>query len=99
LLPFIAAQVPDASVAEHEQVGHRVIDNLINVGSLDRGFAVDYGALAPDGRYQRRRFDFKLLVEVAAPDGRRICGRPTRRSRCSSVRWTPMWSPRRWRPR
>lgn len=69
LVPFIAVQVPDASVAEHEQVGDWVIDNLINVGSLDRGFAVDYGSVAPDGTYLRRRFDFKLLVEVAASDG------------------------------
>ena len=42
-----------------------MIENLINVGSLDRGFAVDYGSFAADGRYVRRRFDFKLLVEVA----------------------------------
>jgi hypothetical protein len=69
LAPFIAAQAPDAAPTEHEQVGHWVIDNLINVGSLDRAFAVDYGSVAPDGTYLRRRFDFKLLVEVAAPDG------------------------------
>jgi len=69
LLPFVAAQVPGAPAGEHEQVGHWVIDNLINVGSLDRGFAVDYGTITEDGRYVRRRFDFKLLVEVAGPDG------------------------------
>jgi hypothetical protein len=69
LLPFVAAQAPGAPAGEHEQVGHWVIDNLINVGSLDRGFAVDYGTITEDGRYVRRRFDFKLLVEVAGPDG------------------------------
>ncbi len=69
LLPFVAAQAPGAPAGEHEQVGHWVIDNLINVGSLDRGFAVDYGTITDDGRYVRRRFDFKLLVEVAGPDG------------------------------
>lgn len=69
LVSFIAVQVPDTSLAEHEEVADWVIDNLINVGSLDRGSAVDYGSVAPDGTYLRRRFDFKLLVEVAAPDG------------------------------
>ncbi len=69
LLPFIGAQAPDAPRAEHERVGHWVIENLVNVGSLDRGFQVDYGSCDQDGRYVRRRFDFKLLVEVAAPDG------------------------------
>jgi hypothetical protein len=36
---------------------------------LVRGFAVEYGSVAADGRYVRRRFDFKLLVELAGPDG------------------------------
>jgi hypothetical protein len=69
LLPFIAAQAPDAPTAEHEHVGRWVIENLINVGRLERGFAVDYGTVATDGSYVRRRFDFKLLVEIAGPDG------------------------------
>jgi len=69
LLPFIGTQAPDAPAGEHERVGRWVIENLINVGSLDRGFAVEYGSLAADGRYVRRRFDFKLLVELAGPDG------------------------------
>ena len=69
LLPFIAAQAPDAPAAEHERIGHWVVDNLINVGSLDRGFQADYGTIGPDGGYLRRRFDFKLLVELAGPDG------------------------------
>ncbi len=33
LVPFIAAQAPDAPPAEHERVGHWVIENLINVGT------------------------------------------------------------------
>ena len=69
LRPFVAAQVPGAPAGEHERVAQWVIENLINVGSLDRGFQVDYGTFTEDGRYVRRRFDFKLLVEVAAPDG------------------------------
>ncbi|MBW0104484.1 hypothetical protein I4I78_18835 [Pseudonocardia sp. KRD-291] len=69
LRPFVAAQAPEASDDEHERVGHWVIENLINVGSLDRGFQIDYGSLDEAGRYVRRRFDFKLLVELAGPDG------------------------------
>ncbi|MFP5019615.1 hypothetical protein [Pseudonocardia phyllosphaerae] len=69
LLPFVGAQVPHAPREEHERVARWVIDNLINVGSIDRGFAVEYGTTDEQGRYVRRRFDFKLLVEVAAADG------------------------------
>jgi hypothetical protein len=69
LLPFVGAQVPGAPRSEYVRVAQWVIDNLINVGSIDRGFAVEYGTTDDDGRYVRRRFDFKLLVEVAAPDG------------------------------
>lgn len=67
---FIAAQAPRRPADEHERVGHWVLDNLLNVGSVDRGFQIDYGTLGPEGHYVRRRFDFKLLVELAAPDGR-----------------------------
>lgn len=69
LLPFVGAQVPGAPRSEYVRVAQWVIDNLINVGSIDRGFAVEYGTTDDEGRYVRRRFDFKLLVEVAAPDG------------------------------
>lgn len=69
LLPFVGAQVPGAPRSEYVRVAQWVIDNLINVGSIDRGFAVEYGTTDDAGRYVRRRFDFKLLVEVAAPDG------------------------------
>jgi hypothetical protein len=69
LAPFIGAQVPAAPTAEHERVGHWVVENLINVGTLDRGFQAEYGSTGPDGSYVRRRFDFKLLVELAGPDG------------------------------
>jgi hypothetical protein len=46
-----------------------VLDNLINVGTADRGFRRVYGSVDTHGVYQRRAFDFKLLVELAAPDG------------------------------
>ncbi|HZZ51289.1 MAG TPA: hypothetical protein VFE65_30715 [Pseudonocardia sp.] len=70
LLPLIAAHAPDRSSTEHERVGNWVLDNLLGVGTLDRGFQLEYGTVEPDGSYVRRRFDFKLLVELAAPDGR-----------------------------
>jgi hypothetical protein len=69
LVPFIAAQGPLRTAEEHDRVGHWVVDSLLNVGSVDRGFKVDYGTFDADGHYVRRRFDFKLLVELAAPDG------------------------------
>ena len=69
LVPFIAAQAPDRDPSEYERVACWVLDSLINVGSLDRGFRAVYGAFGTDGRYQRRMFDFKLLVELVSPDG------------------------------
>ncbi|MGH3930561.1 MAG: hypothetical protein ACRDTF_11365 [Pseudonocardiaceae bacterium] len=69
LVPFIAAQCPGQPDGEYTQVGHWVLENLINVGSLDRGFRTMYGTLGAGGRYERRYFDFKLLVELAGPDG------------------------------
>jgi hypothetical protein len=66
--PFIAAQAPDRDPAEHERVARWILDNLINVGSVDRGFRVFYGTLA-GGSYQRLTFDFKLLVELVGADG------------------------------
>ncbi|MQA62980.1 MAG: hypothetical protein GEU86_16155 [Actinophytocola sp.] len=69
LLPFIAAQAPSRSPAEHERVARWVLDNLINVGTVDRGFRRVYGAVGAGGQYERRAFDFKLLVELAAPGG------------------------------
>ncbi|WP_369973602.1 hypothetical protein [Prauserella sp. PE36] len=69
LLPFIAAQAPGRGPAEHTRVARWVLDNLINVGTTDRGFRRVYGSVDADGRYRRRAFDFKLLVELAAPDG------------------------------
>lgn len=69
LLPFIAAQAPERSTGEHTRVASWVLDNLINVGTTDRGFRRVYGSVEEDGTYRRRAFDFKLLVELAAPDG------------------------------
>nr|WP_208407897.1 hypothetical protein [Amycolatopsis granulosa] len=69
LQPFIAAQAPQRPAEEHLRVARWVLDNLINVGTTDRGFRRVYGSLDAHGRYRRRAFDFKLLVELAAPDG------------------------------
>ena len=69
LAPLAAAQAPDRPAGEHDRVARWVLDNLINVGSVDRGFDTVYGTYRADGRYERRRFDFKLLVELADPDG------------------------------
>lgn len=69
VLPFVAAQAPDRDTAEHQKVAQWVLENLINVGSLDRGFRVFYGVLVEPGTYQRFAFDFKLLVELADAEG------------------------------
>ncbi|MDT0442651.1 hypothetical protein [Streptomyces johnsoniae] len=69
LLPRIAAQAPRRPAAEHERVARWVLDNLINVGSVDRGFRAVYGTFGPDGVYVRRDYDFKLVEEVQGPGG------------------------------
>lgn len=69
VLPFVSAQAPGRDPAEHEKIARWVLENLINVGSVDRGFRVFYGAFSADGHYQRLAFDFKLLIELAGADG------------------------------
>jgi hypothetical protein len=69
LLPFIAAQAPDRQPEEHAGVAQWVLENLINVGSADRGFRALYGTFGETGTYERRVFDFKLLIELVSPDG------------------------------
>jgi hypothetical protein len=69
LVPRIAAQAPDRPAAEHERVARWVLENLINVGSVDRGFRAVYGTFTSDGTYVRRDYDFKLIEEVPGPGG------------------------------
>jgi hypothetical protein len=69
LLPRVAAQAPQRSATEHERVARWVLENLINVGSVDRGFRTVYGTFGPDGVYVRRDYDFKLIEEVPGPGG------------------------------
>ncbi len=69
LVPRVAAQAPARPAAEHERVARWVLENLINVGSVDRGFRAVYGTFGPDGTYVRRDYDFKLLEEVPGPGG------------------------------
>lgn len=69
LLPRVAAQAPTRASAEHARVARWVLENLINVGSADRGFRAVYGTFGPDGAYVRRDYDFKLIEEVPGPGG------------------------------
>ncbi|MCL7378976.1 hypothetical protein [Streptomyces sp. 35G-GA-8] len=69
LLPRVAAQAPRRPVAEHERVARWVLENLINVGSVDRGFRAVYGTFGTDGVYTRRDYDFKLIEEVPGHGG------------------------------
>jgi hypothetical protein len=64
----VAVQAPDRLLAEHQKVARWVLENLLNVGSADRGFRTIYGVPGPDG-YNRRTFDFKLLEETLGGDG------------------------------
>ncbi|MFD6993201.1 hypothetical protein [Streptomyces sp. NPDC059943] len=69
LLPRVAAQAPHRPVTEHERVARWVLENLINVGSVDRGFRAVYGTFGADGVYTRRDYDFKLIEEVPGHGG------------------------------
>ncbi|MBA0051042.1 hypothetical protein E0L36_09080 [Streptomyces sp. AJS327] len=69
LLPRVAAQAPERPAAEHERVARWVLECLLNVGSVDRGFRAVYGTFDPDGSYVRRDYDFKLIEEVPGPGG------------------------------
>ncbi|MDN3356838.1 hypothetical protein [Actinomadura sp. DC4] len=62
-------QMPDRSSEEHADAARWVLDSLVNVGTVDRGFSHIYG-LAFEGRYVSHSFSFKLLREVAGHDGR-----------------------------
>lgn len=68
LAAYVATQAPDRPAGEHGRVAGWVIENLLNVGSLDRGFRTVYGHSGPAG-YDRRSFDFKLLEETRGADG------------------------------
>ncbi|SFB49504.1 hypothetical protein SAMN05216266_11448 [Amycolatopsis marina] len=68
-LPFVAAQAPDRPRDEHRKIARWVLDNLINVGTQDRGFSATYGTFDAEGRYERRTWPFKLLVESFSADG------------------------------
>jgi hypothetical protein len=69
LVPLVAMQAPDQPATEHEQVARWVLNNLINVGSADRGFRAVYGMPSAQGTYQRHWFDFKLLAELVSEAG------------------------------
>jgi hypothetical protein len=76
LLPRVAAQAPGRPAGEHERVARWVLENLINVGSVDRGFRAVYGTFGADGAYVRRDYDFKLVEEVPGYGGS-VCLRTT----------------------
>ncbi len=69
VLPRVAAQAPRRPAGEHERVARWVLENLINVGSVDRGFRAVYGTFTTEGQYVRRDYDFKLIEEVPGTGG------------------------------
>ncbi len=64
-----ALQLPDRGHDEHGAVARWVLDCLVNVGTVDRGFSHVYGT-AVGGRYASHLFSFKLLREVVGADGK-----------------------------
>ncbi|MEV0374802.1 hypothetical protein AB0I10_34320 [Streptomyces sp. NPDC050636] len=69
VLPRVAAQTPGRPAGEHDRVARWVLENLINVGSVDRGFRAVYGTFNTEGEYVRRDYDFKLIEEVPGAGG------------------------------
>lgn len=69
LVPRVSAQAPTRPTAEHQRVARWVLENLVNVGTVDRGFRAVYGTFDPDGHYVQRDYDFKLVEEVPGSDG------------------------------
>jgi hypothetical protein len=68
-VPFIALQATDRDTEEHRRVAQWVLDNLINVGTPERGFTAVYGSFDAGGRYQKRAWSFRLLVELVDAGG------------------------------
>lgn len=66
---FVALQAPDRTAEEHRRVARHVLQRLINIGTVDRGFNETYGSVDESGIYRRYAFQFNLLVERAGPDG------------------------------
>ncbi len=69
VLPFVAIQAPDSNPGEHERAARWVLENLINVGTADRGFSATYGAVNAAGVYEKKTWTFKLLRELYDADG------------------------------
>ncbi|MFH0173996.1 hypothetical protein [Streptomyces cacaoi] len=67
---FAALQAPQHRDQQHREVAEWVLNKLINIGTIDRGFTWQYGRIDAEGVYGRYDFDFKLLVEHSTPDGR-----------------------------
>lgn len=61
-------QAPNRPADEHQKVAAWILENLLNVGSTDRGFEVVYGVATSAG-YGLRSYHFKLLEEYRG-DGR-----------------------------
>lgn len=64
----VKTQAPARDDAEHARVARWVLENLLNVGSVDRGFETVYGETAR-GAYRLRTFNFKLIEETLGADG------------------------------
>jgi hypothetical protein len=69
LFPVAATQQPDRPAAEHRAVVEWVINELLGTNNAQRAFSAAYGDYSERG-YVLRLFEFKLLDEERAEDGR-----------------------------
>ncbi|MEV3952260.1 hypothetical protein AB0K57_32285 [Streptomyces halstedii] len=66
---FIARQAPDRPATEHARIAGWVLDSLISVRDIDRGFTRRYGWINAQGDYALKTFDFKILEERSDSKG------------------------------
>ncbi|MEV7022338.1 hypothetical protein [Kitasatospora sp. NPDC093558] len=69
LTRYAALQQPQHTEEQHRRIAEWVLNKLINVGTVDRGFEQTCGRIDDDGAYRRFPFRFKL-VEETEPAGR-----------------------------
>lgn len=78
LAAYVATESPARPTTEHERVATWVLENLLNVGSLDRGFRTVYGLAGPGG-YDRRSFHFTRLGTERGGSARKLRPDPSGR--------------------
>ncbi|MEV7122833.1 hypothetical protein [Kitasatospora griseola] len=66
LIRYAGLQQPQHTEEEHRRIAEWVLNKLINVGTVDRGFRQTCGRIDQDGEYRTFPFNFKLIEEGIA---------------------------------